>query len=264
VGTTLPGGDDVMRWAVSHIPGAGLLRDSQKWVAWWALPLAVGFALGVQAASKYLSNRVGLLVVALLLPVLAMPDLAWGAFGKLEAVRYPADWQAVRDIIATDQQTGDVLTLPMSTFRQFPWNDNRTQLDPAPRILPRTTVIDDVVAVGGHPVTGEDQRVAAIRQTVEDNGNLGNNGIGWVLLEHRTPGRVDQAVLARLQLEWSGPWLTLYRVPGMIARPPAGPPSLPVLAADFVVLTVIAGALLWLVLPAGRFIWRSRSRSAEE
>ncbi|CAM3485837.1 hypothetical protein KIPE111705_10835 [Kibdelosporangium persicum] len=262
--TTLPGGDDVMRWAVTHIPGAGLLRDSQKWVAWWALPLAAGFALGVQAASKYLSNQAGLIVVATLMPVLTMPDLAWGAFQRLETVKYPADWQEVRSLLGEDQQSGDVLTLPLSAFRQFPWNDNRTQLDPAPRILPRTTVIDDVVAVNGRPVAGEDRRVAEIRRTVETNGNLATLGIGWVLVEHRTPGRVDPAVLERLRLEYTGPWLSLYRVPGMIARSPAGAPALPVVAADCVVLAMIGGALLWLVLPAGRFIRRSRSRTAEE
>ncbi|SMD21663.1 hypothetical protein SAMN05661093_06946 [Kibdelosporangium aridum] len=262
--TTLPGGEDAMRWAVTHVPGAGLLRDSQKWVAWWALPLAIGFALGVQAASKYLSNRVGLITVATILPILAMPDLAWGGFKQLEAVRYPVDWITVSDIIADDPQSGDVLTLPMASFRRYPWNENRTQLDPAPRILPRTTVIDDVVVVDGRPITGEDPRVNEIRQTLEDNGNLGVHGIGWVLVEHRTPGRVEQATLDRLKHEWSGPWLSLYRVPGMIARPPAGPPSLPVLAADSVVLTVILGALLWLVLPAGRFIRRSRLRTAKE
>ncbi|MCE7010734.1 hypothetical protein LWC34_49220 [Kibdelosporangium philippinense] len=262
--TTVPGGDDVMRWAVTNIPGAGLLRDSQKWVAWWALPLSIGIALGVQAATKYLSNRVLLIAVATFLPILAMPDLAWGGFKQLEAVRYPIDWITVSELIAEDRQSGDVLTLPMSSFRQFPWNGNRTQLDPAPRILPRTTVIDDVVAVNGRPIAGEDPRVEQIRQTVEDNGNLAMHGIGWVLVEHRTPGAVQQATLDRLEHEWSGQWLSLYRVPGMIARPPAGPPSLPILAADSVVLTVILGALLWLVLPAGRFIMRSRSRTTKE
>jgi hypothetical protein len=261
---TLPGGDAALRWAVAHIPGAGLLRDSQKYAAWWALPLALGFALGVQVASKYLTNRIALITVATLLPLMTMPDFAWAGFNRLETVRYPGDWATVAQLLDGEAQTGDVVTLPASAFRRFPWNDNRTQLDPAPRILPRTTIIDDTVAVGGEAIPGEDARAQEVYRAIQGNENLASVGVGWVLVEHRTPGRVDPAVLQRLQQVWRGEWLTLYRVPGMIARPPDGPPRLPVLAGDFLALTVVTGALLWLVLPAGRFRRRSQSRTAEE
>jgi hypothetical protein len=261
---TLPGGDDVLRWAVSHIPGAGLLRDSQKWVAWWALPFALGFALGIEAAGRYLTNRVALVSVAVLLPVVTMPDLAWAGFGRLETVSYPADWAAVRTVLENDDSTGDVLSLPLSAFRQFAWNDRRTQLDPAPRVLPRTTLIDDTVHVAGRPVAGEDHRMATIRQAMARGDNLGGYGIGWVLVEHGTPGTVAATVLNGLEEVWSGPWLTLYRVPWMIAQPPAGPPLLPVLAGDLAALVIVASSLLWLVLPAGRFGRQNQIRTAEE
>ncbi|MBP2329978.1 hypothetical protein JOF56_010363 [Kibdelosporangium banguiense] len=261
---TLPGGDVALRWAVEHIPGAGLLRDSQKYAAWWALPMAIGFALGVQVASKYLTNRIALITVASLLPLVTMPDFAWAGFNRLATTAYPSDWTAVADLLRRDRQTGDVVALPLSAFRRFPWNDNRTQLDPAPRILPRTVITDDTVVVGGRPIAGEDARAQQVRRTVEENENLAAMGIGWVLVEHQTPGRIDQAVLQRLQPVWQGEWLTLYRVPGMLARAPAGPPRLPVLAGDLLALTVVTGALLWLVLPAGRFRLRNRTRTAEE
>jgi hypothetical protein len=261
---TLPGGDGVLGWAVSHVPGAGLLRDSQKWAAWWALPLALGFAMGVEAAGRYLTNRAALVSLAVLLPIITMPDFAWAGFGRMEVVAYPADWGAVRTVLASDDRAGDVLALPMSAFRQFSWNGDRTQLDPAPRVLPRTVVIDDVVYVGGRPVSGEDSRVAAIRQAVARHDDLGTFGIGWVLMEHGTPGSVDPSVLSGLQEVWSGPWLTLYRVPGTIAPPPAGAPRLPVVAGDVCALAIVASSLLWLLLPAGRFKRSSRSRTVEE
>ncbi|MCS7477792.1 hypothetical protein ACFFQW_14860 [Umezawaea endophytica] len=250
---TLPGGGDVLAWAVSHVPGAGLLRDSQKWVAWWALPLALGVALGVEAAGKHLANRAALVSLAALLPLVTMPDLAWGGLGRLEVVDYPADWSAVRAVLEADDRPGDVLSLPMSAFRRFAWNGDRTQLDPAPRFLPRTVVIDDVVHVGGEPVSGEDGRAAAIRGALARNDDLGAVGIGWVLVEHGTPGAVDPRVLDGLQEVWSGPWLTLYRVPGVIAPPPPGAPAPPVLAGDLAALALVASGLLWLLLPAGRF-----------
>ncbi|HWO66944.1 MAG TPA: hypothetical protein VNO31_43620 [Umezawaea sp.] len=258
---TLPGGGDVLAWAVSHVPGAGLLRDSQKWVAWWALPLALGVALGGEAAGKYLADRTALVALAALLPLVVMPDLAWAGLGRLEAVDYPADWSAVRTALEADGGAGDVLSLPMSAFRRFSWNGDRTQLDPAPRFLPRTVVIDDVVYVGGRPVSGEDGRVATIRLALEREGDLGALGIGWVLVEHGTPGSVDPAVLRGLREVWSGPWLTLYRVPGTIAPPPAGAPRTPVVAGDLVVLAMVATSLLWLLLPAGRFRRSGRSRT---
>ncbi|MEO6087791.1 MAG: hypothetical protein ABIQ18_32230 [Umezawaea sp.] len=261
---TVPGGETVLGWAVSHVPGAGLLRDSQKWVAWWALPLALGVALGVEAAARFLASRTALVALAALLPLVTMPDLAWAGFGRLETVAYPADWGAVRTVLASDDRPGDVLALPMSAFRRFSWNGDRTQLDPAPRVLPRTVVIDDVVHVGGRPVAGEDSRVATIRQALARHDGLGAFGIGWVLVEHGTPGSVDPAVLSGLREVWSGPWLSLYRVPGVISPSPAGAPRSLVVAGDLAALAVVAIGLLWLLLPAGRFGQPNRSRTLEE
>ncbi|WP_054054282.1 hypothetical protein [Alloactinosynnema sp. L-07] len=258
--TTVPWGADLLRWAVTTVPGAGLLRDSQKWVAWWALPLALGFALAVERAVRHLDRgRLAALGAAALLPVLTMPDLALGGFGRLAPVDYPADWTAVRATLLADDRPGDVLTLPLSTFRRFAWNDERTQLDPAPRILPRTTVIDDTVYVNGRPIPGEDPRVPGVRDTLAARGGLGALGFGWVLVEHGTPGAVDPAVLAPLTETFRGPWLTLYRVPGAIAAPPAlGPPRAPVLVADSIALLIVTLGLLWLALPAGRLSEISR------
>ncbi|HEX6341954.1 hypothetical protein [Umezawaea sp.] len=261
---TVPGGGDALAWAVSHVPGAGLLRDSQKWVAWWALPLALGVALGVEAAGRHLADRTALVWLAALLPLVTMPDLAWAGAGRLDTVDYPADWSAVRTALAADRGAGDVLSLPMSAFRRFAWNDDRTQLDPAPRFLPRTVVTDDVVHVGGRPVSGEDGRAAAVREALARDADLGALGIGWVLVEHGTPGTVDPRVLDGLREVWSGPWLTLYRVPGPVAPPPAGAPVSPVLAGDLAALALVASGLLWLLLPAGRFRRPGVSRTVEE
>jgi hypothetical protein len=255
----LPGGADVLKWTVAHVPGTGLLRDSQKWAAWWAVPLAVGFALGVQAAGRHLKSRAGLLTVAILLPVVSMPDLAWGGFGRLATVAYPQDWAEVRTLLAEDPRPGDVITMPFAAFRRFEWNGGRTQLDPAPRVLPRTTVIDDTVYVGGRPIPGEDTRAAEIRGRMSD---LGGVGIGWILVEHGTPGQV--VLPGGVTRVWQGEWLSLYRVGGIVSAAPAGPSRVAVLIGDAAALALIAGCLLWLVLPAGRFITARRSIPTEE
>ncbi|MGW5054846.1 hypothetical protein [Actinokineospora sp. NPDC004072] len=247
---TVPGLAEVLRWAVAEVPGAGLLRDAQKWVAWWALPLALGVALAAERA------------VVALVPLALLPDLAWGGWGALAAVDYPPDWAHVRQIVADDPHPGDVLALPLGALRQYGWNGHRTQLDPAPRYLPRPVVIDDTVHVGGVPVPGEDPRLPAVREALAAQGNLADLGIGWVLVEHGTPGSIDPRTLAVLEEAHRGEWLSLYRVPGPVAPPPElGPPAAAVLAADGIYLLVIAGTLLWQVIPAGRF---GRNRRGEE
>ncbi|MFC3897452.1 hypothetical protein ACFOWZ_38760 [Lentzea rhizosphaerae] len=232
----LPGGVPVLEALIEHVPGAGLLRDSQKWVAWLALPFALGLAVAVERL------RARLLVVVLLLGLL--PDLAWGGFGRLEPVDYPPDWAAVREKLVG--RPGDVAVFPLSAFRRFDWNDGRTQLDPAPRYLPGTTVVDDSLSVGGRIVAGEDPRAARLRA-----GDL--SGIGWVLVEHGTPGRVDQNLLGRLEKVHDGPDLTLYRVPGAAPAAPNGPPAAPVVLAWVAAGSLIGVGLLWRRLPVGRF-----------
>ena len=64
---------------VTSVPGGGLLRDGQKWAAWWALPLAVGAGLGARRVAAVV-RPVGAAAAAvasgvlLLLPVAGLPD----------------------------------------------------------------------------------------------------------------------------------------------------------------------------------------------
>ncbi len=254
------GGTAVLGWVVGHVPGGGLLRDSQKWVAWWALPFALGFALGVQRAATTLRRgRRALLVGAAIIPIAMLPDLAWAGWGRLQPVDYPADWAAVHDILRADPRGGDVVALPFGTFRRYGWNGERTQLDPAPRYLSRTTVIDDTLVVDGHPVAGEDARAAAVRHVLTDGGDLTGLGIGWILVEHGTPGRIDPAVFDHTSRVYQGEWLDLYRIDGEPGPDPTGrPPVAPVVTADALALATVTLSLLWLALPTGSLMPSSR------
>ena len=67
--------DEALRWAVVNVPGAGLVRDGQRFAAWWALVVAIGFALGVEVLAGRLTDPLGrraVLAGAVLLPVLAL------------------------------------------------------------------------------------------------------------------------------------------------------------------------------------------------
>lgn len=271
VAGSVPGLDRALAWAVAELPGAGLLRDGQKWAAWWALLLALGFALGAAGLADILRRRyrdplgpAAILIGALLLPVAVMPDLGWGAAGRLGAARYPADWQAVSTLLARDERPGDVLAAPLSAYRRFSWNADRTQYDPALRHLPRPTVIADSLKVGPVLVRGEDTRAARITDAALRGAPLGRLGIGWVLVEHGTPG--PPIPLRNLIRVYDGEWLTLYRVPGPVAPGAGWPAALRstaapwVLTADAIAVLLCLVSALSLLLPFGKF---AGSRAAE-
>jgi len=260
----LLGGTPVLGWVVEHVPGGGLLRDSQKWVAWWALPLALGFALGAARAAETLKrSRKALLAGAAIVPIAIMPDLAWAGWGRLAPVDYPPDWAAVRQILADSPRDGDVVSLPFGVFRQFGWNGERTQYDPASHYLPRTTVVDDTLVVNGRPVPGEDTRAAEVRERLRTGGDLTELGIRWVLVEHGTPGRIDRNLPESDERIYHGRWLDLYEMSGPLQSAATGrPPKALVIAADVLALATVTLSLLWVVLPAGS-LRRSSRRTRE-
>lgn len=247
---TLPGGAGLLRWAMVEVPGAGLLRDAQKWVIWWALPLALGFALGVEVLVRSVGGRVGGVgvVVAVVFPLVVVPDLAWGAAGRIEPVRYPAEWGVVYDVLADSGRAGDVLVLPLSGYRGFGWNEERTQFDPASRALPRTALIDDTLRVGAVAVRGENVRMARVRE-VSGAAGLSGLGVGWVLVEHHTAGRVPDRLLVGAELVVSGRWLSLYRTPGEVTVWPVGGIAGVMVVVDLVILGLVLVALLWWIAP---------------
>ena len=127
-----PWGLDAGRWAVENVPGYGLFRDSQKWVAL----AAPGFALAAAAGAQRLAERVAFLpVVLIVLLGIALPDIAWGVGGQLKPVHYPSSWEQAADRI-DGGDGGDTAVLPAGTFRIFPYTGSAPVLDPAPRMLP--------------------------------------------------------------------------------------------------------------------------------
>ncbi len=267
---TLPGTSALLEAAVSGVPGAGLLRDGQKWIAWSALPLAVGAGLGarraVAAVGTVLPRTAAPAVagLALVLPLVAVPDLAWGVGGRLHPAPWPADWQTVREVLAADDGPGDVLVLPSGTYRAFAWNDGRTQLDPAARWLPRPVVSDDTLVVGGVAVRGEDPRAAEVLAAAGDPARLARLGVGFVLVERGTPGPEVPPAVAALPVVVDGPDLRLHRVPGAVEGPrPGTGRAVAVVLAHGTALAAVAGAALWITGSASTVSLRRRPPGKE-
>ncbi|MEU5672585.1 hypothetical protein ACGF3C_05540 [Micromonospora sp. NPDC047762] len=241
----LPGGAAALRWAVVHLPGAGLLRDGQKFLAPYALLLVACAALGAERLVARIDREVAgvVLVGLLLLPVAVMPDLAFGGAGRLRPVSYPADWQVVAERVAGEP--GEILALPLSAYRAYPWNPGRVVLDPLPRYLPGTVLTDDTLRVGDVAVAGENPRLREVRRVLAEGRPVSATGVRWVVVQHQLPSEVDPATLRDLEAVHEGPSLTLYRNPAV--PPESTPPGLGawavVMALGAALLVVMAAAI---------------------
>ncbi|MCA1005110.1 hypothetical protein LCL87_05250 [Rhodococcus hoagii] len=233
-------------WAVVHVPGAGLLRDSQKWVALAAPLYALAAAAGVRALSKRVSLPGAVPVAAIVAVVLALPDLVWGVGGALKPVQYPAAWQQVAQHLALSKEAGDVAVLPAGMFRKFPYSGDAPVLDPAPRMLPRDVLQTGQLVVGqAATVGGEGARATRVENLLlsgSDPRSLVDEHVRWVLVERTTPGPLgdSQRTLDQLEPVYADNELALYRVPGGI------PPDLREGRGE-----AIAAHLLWAALLVG-------------
>jgi len=192
--TTVTGpGADLMTRVNELFPGAGLFRDTTRYLAPWSLLVAIG--LGSACAWLYdrrdAASRTGL-VLAVVAPLFLLPSLAWGLLGGLDPVDYPEEWSTVRGVLADRELEGSVIVLPWEGFyRRYPWNDERAVLDPAPRFFPGTVLVDDSVRLEASTLPAEDPRVQAVTEAFaqpEPSEELRRAGVAAVLVERRTPG----------------------------------------------------------------------------
>ena len=223
----LPGGDRLLRWAMTAVPGAGLLRDGQKFLAPLALLVAVAVGVAVDAAARRATARaaelaMGVAILGIALPVALLPDGAATAWKTLDPITYPAGFTAVDD--ALDDQPGDLVTLPWRGYRGFLWGpDGLTASDPALRWYDRTVLVADDLQVGPTLVHGESPRGRAIGADLGSGipvaDALEQNHVTWALVYLDDPD-ADRLDLSGLERVVGDEDVELYRVPG--ATPPAG------------------------------------------
>ncbi len=276
---TVAPGAAAMRTVTRLLPAAAAMRDSHRWLALLALPLAVGFGAAVDALASRaaapasrtpvdapanqatapasrtpvdapasraaaLAGRAAVAAVALLAPVAVNPGLAWGLAGRLQPVHYPPDWYAARAAVAADTEPGAVLALPWSPFRDYPWNASDVPvLDPAPRMFDRTVLWNDTVQVGGTTIAGESADAAGMGALLAGDGPLDTAlrawGIRYVLVETGQIPAVDAGRLGGTPVV-TGPDLVLYRLDGPVASLPAAVRGPAlVVAADLVALLAV-------------------------
>lgn len=190
-------------WLAAHVPGAGIARDGARVLVLCAPLLVVLVGAGVSRLVEAVPGRAAGLALgaaAVLLPVALLPDLAWGAGQRLHAVTLPPAYAEAR--AAVRNLPGDVLVLPLSSYRAPEWNDATPVLDPLGRALGSGVVTSDVLVVDGVALAGEDPRVtaaaAALREPTPRSraAALAGEGIGAVVVDRRAPGGTRVPALA--------------------------------------------------------------------
>ena len=227
IGLTAPG-RDALRSVISAWPATGVLREAQQFVAPLALAEACGFGLVVAWALNpstfvekgfdFAGGTLG--AVALVVPVVLLPGLAWGAGGHLRPTWYPASWLAAARAIDDSAGRGDVLLLPWGTYRRPPWNHGQPVLDPWPRLLSRPVIWNDGTQVGDVALVPDDPRARALDGPIQGTGPLTGTlraaGVRFVVDDADT-GQSLTSVSQRLPgavMMISQPGLTVYSLPG--------------------------------------------------
>jgi hypothetical protein len=209
----LPG---AVGWASEHVPGAGVVRDGARALVLCAPLLALLVAEGVRVlAGRTTAGRVArasLALGAVLLPVALLPGLALGVGHRIEPAHYPAAYDRARQLLdssddADHHVSGDVLVLPLSSYRAPAWNHGNLVLDPLGRYLARDYVASDVLVVDGVALSGEDPRVGEAARALalptprERSDALGRLGIGAVATDPTAPGGPAPAVAGEQLLD---------------------------------------------------------------
>lgn len=242
--------------ASTHLPALGLLRDSQRFLAPFALVVAIGAAAAADALvrrarrtdagdARALVLVAGLLVV---LPLLLLPSMAWGLHDDLTPVRYPAEWDLVADQLRTGAASGEsgaVVVLPWrGAYRGFAWNGERAVLDPAPRFLPGEVLDDDRTFLTSSVIADEDPYLRRIHSGLDQRDSaraLQRLGVRWVLLEKGNG--VGPAAIPPGSVVHNGPGLELVDLGTASASPRAQPQRWLVVLADAATCAIVIVSL---------------------
>jgi hypothetical protein len=255
--TTDPG-QDLLRQAVTSVPGAGLLRDGQKLLAPFVVLVACLFGAAVDVVVRALSRYgdEGAVLVGLLLalvPLALVPGGA-GAVGRtVRPVSFPASLDRVAAAVDSGPSGRALVTLPWRSYRNPSWGTGYPSSDPLVRMVDDPVITSDELTVGDRVVRGESDTAAhldAALRTGPPAEVLPSYGVGWVVVYADDPaaGEVDVTGLRRVL---TAPELTLYAVPDAVAAPaPAAWRRDTVVGADALALLVVLVALVMLLQSA--------------
>lgn len=162
---------EVLGNLASVLPPISLLRDGTRYLGVLALLQACLWATLVSwLLSRVKEIRAVGAVMAILIPVLLLPDLAWGRLGLLNPVPYPEFYSQTRTVVEKNLQqvTDPILILPFESYRAPAWNGHWPVLDPMGRYLPQEYLANDALQVSGKAIQGEDPMTTKIVEKLSE------------------------------------------------------------------------------------------------
>lgn len=201
----------VTGWLLEYVPGAGLVRDSQKFVV-LALPgLIVVLSQGIVRLSR--GRQVGAAATVLVLVWASVPALPRD-ISEVAPVQLDSAYDELADQVATWQNdhgtTARILLWPPGNYRMI---GDRPALDPALKMLPGRPLDPGYLIVDDALVDGNPDTVAALNELASGEDTLAVRGIDLVIVED---GGLDTRGVAdvlkdRNEIWSSGRW-SLYAV----------------------------------------------------
>ena len=159
-----PPGISLMAWALETVPGAGLARDAQKWIAFAVPGYVILAAAGAETIARQLpdARRWLATMFAVVVVIAAVPDLP-RAVAPLQPVAPWPGWNAVSGLVAMDDSA--VAMLPAGPYRII---DGRPTYDPAVKTLPAPVLATGDLVVSGVNVGGEGSTAATVENALLD------------------------------------------------------------------------------------------------
>ena len=222
MGASFPITEPLARFMFERVPGYGIFREPQKWVALLALGYAVFAGVGLELVARRLERlRTGsgmLVGAAIVLPLIATRIMLWGFDSTIANSQFPSDWQRADEITAGEP--GAILALPWNLYQPVDFAGQRTVANPMPHYFRSEVVVSKearlFVTDETEPSDPRDAYVQAImnrRRNVEDVGHLlAPLGIRYIALAHvadwSTYGFLERQ--SDLEAVFSGPDMTLF------------------------------------------------------
>lgn len=219
-----PPGVLLIGWLTQHIPGGGLVRDGQKFVALAVPGMALMLAVALRLSARWVASAVKkagereeaalpwLSLATAALIVCTVPTLP-ADIKPLEQRRLPAEWTQIVNAISASPNSHTLL-LPPGSYRV---SDGIPVLSPALKLLPGRPIDPGFLVVNGQIVDGDPKAMTILRHTMNGEDYLADQGVGWVIVDRNSVQEgvnMDGAdeLLRHHRLVVKGNEMELYRI----------------------------------------------------
>lgn len=141
-----------------YLPFYAGYREPHKWLALLVVAYAYLGAMGISwlaqnaKTKKYSTYIFG---VAIILPILFTPNLAWGAAGQLKSVQYPDGWKQAATALQDAPADTNILVLPWHMYLHVDFAD-RVVANPTRYYFTQNMIVGDNPELKGVPVGNKD------------------------------------------------------------------------------------------------------------